>query len=172
MSSIIYLIGFRGSGKTTIGNILSNKLNYVFNDIDYLIQKKYKQSIYDIVKKHGWEKFREIESNLLRQVTTSFKVISTGGGIILNKKNCSFMQSNGKIFYLHVKDQILENRLTNDLKKEQRPPLIYKNNSINQEISILLPKRMKIYKKIAHFVIDNNLNSPDKAVELILNYIN
>lgn len=156
MSSVIYLIGFRGSGKTTIGSILSKKIKYIFNDTDYLIQKKYKNTISEIVNNYGWNKFRQIESKILQESTKNAKVIATGGGIILNKENCIFMRSNGKIFYLQVSPKILQLRLLSDPKKHQRPSL---SSLSKDDVSYILPKRILLYEKTAHVIINANNNS-------------
>lgn len=166
--STIYIIGFRGCGKTTIGYILSKKLKYKFKDTDELIQKNYNTTISNLVNTEGWEKFRKIESEILRNTAEKNTIVSTGGGIILNKNNITFMRKKGVVFYLFATVEILKMRLLKDFKKnlDQRPNLTnYK--SIDDEIDQVLKNRLNVYKKTAHFTINAN-QSPKKIVQQIL----
>lgn len=173
MSVPIYLIGFRGSGKTTIGYMLSKHIKCIFKDTDNAIQEKYNKTISEIVHDYGWNKFRKIESKILKEVTKKdFKVIATGGGIILNKENRIFMRDNGKVFYLNVTSKVLKNRLLSDPKKTQRPLLNTSSSSsfkedFIKEIYLLLPKRNFLYEKTAHFII-NAVYTPDVIIKNIL----
>lgn len=172
MLNLIYLIGFRGSGKTTIGYNLSKKLNCKFYDTDDLIQKKYKKTIFKIVKEYGWNFFRKVESKILHNIKTFSKVvIATGGGIILNQKNCIFMRSYGKIFYLKVPLKILQSRLISDPKEEQRPLLNYScKQSIIEEMDIIFSKRVSLYEQTANFTIKAT-DHPDLIVNKIVNLL-
>lgn len=166
--SNIYLIGFRGCGKTTIGHILSKKILYNFKDMDLIIQEKYKKTIRDIVKNDGWDKFRKIESNILKKISKkNNQIVSTGGGIILNKSNCIIMQMTGIIFYLNVTEKTLKLRLKLDPKIDQRPKLVKSNIYEKKEMIKILLERKILYKKVAHKII-NAEKSPNEIIKNIL----
>ena len=92
----IFLIGCRCTGKTTIGKILAGILKYSFLDIDKQIESESNSSIASIVKKSGWEKFRKLEKQaLIKTQDKKDLIVSTGGGIILDIENQSFIKNNG-----------------------------------------------------------------------------
>src|SRR5690625_5063936 len=82
----IYLIGFMGAGKTTIGQKLSEILKLSFIDVDQYIEKKYETDIPTIFKTYGEEKFREYEMISLKELT-KYAIVATGGGIVEKKEN-------------------------------------------------------------------------------------
>ena len=106
---IFYLIGMMGSGKSSVGKLLANKLQFSNIDIDKEIEKDEKLSIKEIFEKKGENYFREIESKyLLRK--RKLAVVSCGGGIILNKKNREFLRNSGYTIYLKSSIPTLEKR--------------------------------------------------------------
>lgn len=164
----IYLIGFRGSGKTTIGKILSKKLKYNFSDTDFILEKKYNSTISKIIKNKGWEYFRKIECHILKKVSNFRNVISTGGGIILKEENIKFMRNHGKIFFLNVKLKTLVERLSIDPKKTQRPKIIQQKISLFEETKIILSNRLNLYKKASHIIINANKNIGNIIHQIII----
>ena len=104
-----YLIGMMGSGKTTIGNLLSKKLDHNFFDIDQIIEKNYKTTISNFFEIYGEKKFRETESSMLKKLNGG--IISCGGGIILDNDNISFMKDNGICILLKASTNTLKSRL-------------------------------------------------------------
>lgn len=106
----IYLIGMPGCGKSTLGNILSKKLNYDYIDMDNYIEKQACMFIDEIFEAYGESYFRELETNTLKEfMELDNVIISTGGGIIKNKKHKELM--NGLCVFLDVPLDILEKRL-------------------------------------------------------------
>lgn len=96
----IVLVGMPGSGKTTVGKILAEKLNFIFSDTDDLIVKKY-GNITDIFENKGETVFREYESEIIKEVSTlQGRVIATGGGAVLKKINTDLLKLSGKIYFL------------------------------------------------------------------------
>ena len=96
----IVLVGMPGSGKTTVGKILAEKLNFIFLDTDDLIVKKY-GNITDIFENKGETVFREYESEIIKEVSTlQGRVIATGGGAVLKKINTDLLKLSGKIYFL------------------------------------------------------------------------
>ena len=117
----IFLIGMMGSGKTSVGQLLSKYLNNTFYDLDAGIEKRFNLSIKEIFKEYGEEKFREVESTMLIETKNLVNsVISTGGGIVINDRNREFLKKN-RVYFLNNSIEILFERATK--KREQRPLL-------------------------------------------------
>lgn len=108
--SLIYLAGFMGSGKSTIGPILANTLGFEFVDIDKFVEKKAEKRIIDIFTSDGEQAFRTIEHVSLKEVATrDHCVVSLGGGTIANEENFQLIRDSGIIVYLQLSpDEILQ----------------------------------------------------------------
>ena len=99
----LFLIGYRCTGKTTVGRILSEEISWSFTDTDSLMVAQQGMSIREIVGTHGWEGFRQMERMILKGICTSKdQVIATGGGIVLNENNVELMKNSGKIIWLRA----------------------------------------------------------------------
>ncbi len=110
----LYLIGMMGAGKTTVGRILAQHLKYGFLDTDAVITQAAGKSINQIFAEEGEAAFRKLESNVLSQVCAHTKLaIATGGGIVLQRENWSYLH-HGLIVWLDVPVDVLYNRLAED----------------------------------------------------------
>lgn len=152
----IILIGFMGSGKTTVANILAKKLSLEAIEMDNLIIKKTGKSINRIFNEDGEKRFRELET----QISKSFLhknncVISSGGGIVINKINIDFLKNNGKIIFLKTSFQEIEKRLKNTKDR----PLFKDKKSVKK----LFNFRQKLYEECADLIV----NTDGKSVEKI-----
>ncbi|MBA5851018.1 shikimate kinase [Clostridium sp. cel8] len=157
----LVLIGMPGCGKTTIGKILSSRLNMNFIDLDEYIEKSSSSTIPEIFKK-GEEYFRDLESKAVEEVAKEkSSIISTGGGVIKRKSNMSILKENGIIVFI---DRSLED-IINDINTETRPLL--KNNE--EEINRLFNERYDIYRKYCDFIVNNR--DIDTVVNDIINLI-
>jgi len=136
---IFYLIGMMGSGKSSVGKLLANKLQFSIIDIDKEIEKDEKLSIKEIFEKKGENYFREIESKYLLRKRNS-AVVSCGGGIVLNKKNREFLRTSGYTIYLKSSIPTLEKRLLN---KNGRPLL--SNDNLKETLINIYSKRKTLY---------------------------
>ena len=142
----ICIIGMPGSGKTTVGKVISQKLNYKFFDTDEEIETITKLKIREIFKYNGESNFREIETRVLKSLINKNEiVISTGGGVIL--KNQSILRKTFNI-YLKCDLDVLVKRA---LRNHNRPLLL---NDVERNMKILLKQRKDIYNKIADLEID------------------
>ncbi|MEY8001009.1 shikimate kinase [Clostridium sp. Mt-5] len=143
----IVLIGMPGSGKTTIGKMLSDKLNKKLIDIDGCIEKQQGRTISEIFK-GGEEYFRNLELKAVEQASEKEDVIiSTGGGVIKNKKNILNLRKKGLIIFI---DRPLRN-IISDLDIMNRPLL---KNDIGQ-IEKVFEDRYHIYKNYCDFFVEN-----------------
>lgn len=109
--STIFLVGFMGSGKTTIGKKLAAKLGCEFIDLDAVIEQAEEMYIRDIINQKGEPYFREVESKTLQQLDLTDKVIATGGGTPYYFDNMDWMKANGLAVYIELEEAILFSRL-------------------------------------------------------------
>ena len=144
----LVLLGMMGSGKSTIGYLLSKSLDLEFCDIDLIIEKEVGCKIAEIFNREGESSFRKIEEKTsIKILKLKNKVISLGGGAFLNENIRKEVLSNNVSFWLNWKDNTLINRI----KRNNKRPII--NNSNENEIKKLISKRLKIYS-MADFKIN------------------
>lgn len=170
----IILIGYMGSGKTSIGKKLSKKLNIVFIDLDKEIEKKLNNSISQIFSDLGELEFRKIENKVLNEIL-NYKyqfILSLGGGTPCYYDNMNLILSKCKnTFYLKVPLNILSKRLF--LKREKRP-IISNINSLskmNEFVAKHIFERLQYYEK-SNFVIESNRNDTNLDVSKIIGILN
>lgn len=110
----IYITGFMGAGKTTIGKALSDKLGIPVVDTDQRIEEKHGKLIRDIFAEEGEISFRQYESAMLQALPTSDIIITTGGGIVESTNNRQWMSENGIVVYLYCDPYVIAERLSED----------------------------------------------------------
>jgi len=155
----VFLIGYMGSGKTTLGKKIAQKLNLKFIDSDKFIEESEQSTIPLIFNNNGEEKFREIESNAIKKITEQDNVIvSTGGGTPCFQNNLELLMLKGTVVYLQMKPAFLADRLINS--KQNRPLILGKGKEeLLQFIENHIKEREPFYQQ-AHFTIDAaNLNA-------------
>lgn len=139
----IVLTGFMGTGKSTVGRLLAKELQYNFVDTDSLIEKRCGTSIRDIFKKKGEQEFRQLETEVTRELSNySSQVISTGGGLILNPENVAILTPVSHIFCLVASPEEVLRRVSQDNNGAR--PLIAEGSPL-EKITSLLNKRKEIY---------------------------
>ncbi|HLQ73801.1 MAG TPA: shikimate kinase [Bacillota bacterium] len=156
----IYLIGFMGCGKTTIGESLSESTGKTLVDIDEYIVEKYQSSIPDIFANKGEETFRAYESEAL-QTETHGGIISTGGGIVQREENREFLKNNGIVVYLSLPFHTIVERL----KKDSNRPLWDTNNE--NQMEKLYKSRLWMYETCADITINVDQKSVEEITEEI-----
>tara|TARA_B100000965_G_C19567176_1_gene747360 strand:- start:261 stop:767 length:507 start_codon:yes stop_codon:yes gene_type:complete len=155
----ICIIGMPGSGKSTVGKMLSEKLNYVFFDTDKEIENLTKLKIKDIFKKEGETNFRKIETEVLKKLININKiVISTGGGLILNNQKILKKTFN---IYLNCELEVLVNRA----KRNKNRPLLL--NDVEKKMKDLFNQRKDIYNKTADIKIDAENNLQKTIIKIL-----
>lgn len=143
----IFLIGFMGAGKTTIGKELATCLGKPVYDTDEEIMKETGKSIAQIFENVGEDGFRSIETNTLKRIPTKETVITTGGGIILRYENREWLKSSGTVIFLDVNPGEVIRRLKDDHTR----PLIQANKEKN--IHEMMLARFPLYMETSHFQI-------------------
>lgn len=155
----IVLIGMPGSGKSTIGKMLSEKLNKEFIDLDQEIVKKENETINEIFKNKGEKYFRTLETNVIQEQSLKFNaVIATGGGTVLREENMNLLKSNSIVIYLM--------RNLNDISINAERPLLTKRSQLQE----LYNQRHSLYCRYADVCI-NNTTCKD-TITKIINYYN
>jgi shikimate kinase len=138
----LYLIGMMGAGKTTVGRELAKELSYGFVDADNVIEQATGRTINELFASEGEAAFRQIESDVLAQICSFTKlVISTGGGVILQQKNWSYLR-HGLIVWLDVPVELLYTRLAEDTTR----PLL-QDVDLKQKLRSLLEQRQPLYNQ-------------------------
>ncbi len=159
----IILIGFMGSGKTSIGKRLSLKLKWEFIDTDDFIEKREGMTINEIFAQRGESYFRDLERELCsRYSEPKCKIIATGGGVIKNRDNVKDLKKGGIIFYLKSTPETIAHNLRNDDTR----PLLRGGNKL-ERIRTLMEEREPMYRECA----DITINVADLNMEETLNLI-
>ncbi len=164
----ISVVGFMGSGKTTIGLLLANFLNYFFYDLDGYIEKKEGKSIKNIFADYGEEYFRNLESFYLEELIEKHNkiVISTGGGIIKREINRKLLKEKTFVVFLDGSFEVFMNRLEGTEEKDKRPLMsLGKDELYNLWIS-----RKPLYEEVATLKINVDSKTPYQIVREILDF--
>ena len=151
------LLGFMGSGKTTI----ARKLDPDFVDMDALLEGRLGMPIARFFEEKGEAAFRQLEEEVLADLLKTDKVISTGGGIVISPRNRDFLKQNPDNIYLKADFETLYQRISAD--KENQRPLFLKNSK--EDFAAIFDERQAWYEEVASKVIDVSKLSPEEIIE-------
>ena len=168
---IITLIGYMGSGKSSIGKLLSKKINYRFLDLDEVIEEKGNLKISEIFKQYGEIYFRKLESKTLKDIleTKDNIILSTGGGTPIFYDNMELILQNSISFYLQATPVTLAERLESG--KQNRPLIAHLSKTdLPEFIAKHLFERNPFYQK-SKFIIKTDNLTPQKITDEIINLI-
>lgn len=136
----IFLVGMMGAGKTTVGKELASKLGYRFFDTDVLIEAVASKTISEIFADSGEEAFRQLETQVLAEISAYTRLsVATGGGIVMQRNNWSYLH-HGLIVWLDVPIEVLSDRLASDTTR----PLLQQANPV-LTLQSILEKRRNLY---------------------------
>ncbi|MCR4337526.1 MAG: shikimate kinase [Candidatus Omnitrophica bacterium] len=160
----IILIGFMGSGKTSTGKYVAQKLNRPILSSDEMIVQKEGQPIAQVFEKSGETYFRQIEKNVVKELATkSNVVIDCGGGVILDPENIVTLKKNGIIIYLITSPEFIYQRVKN---RRHRPLLNVPDPQ--SKIRELLEQRQSLYESSADLTINTDGKTPQQVGEELL----
>jgi shikimate kinase len=167
-ASNVFLIGYRCTGKSSVGKLLSAKLGRPFIDTDSLLVSESGISIKEIVETHGWETFREMEHAIVKQVCSlERQVVATGGGVVLNEANVNPMKKKGRLVWLKAVPETIKTRMMLDQDTEAFRPSLTSRNSIS-EIEEMLIEREPFYKQAMDFWVETDNMGLDAIVASIV----
>lgn len=162
----IVLIGMMGSGKTTIGKLLGEKLTLRSIDIDVIIEQNEKRTISEIFQNEGEKYFRNIERETIKKnFTNKDLIISLGGGAFENQLTQELLLKNSTVIYLKTSPNVILERIKNNTNR----PLL-KNQMTVEKIQSIILQRQKNYELANITILTDNKNT-DKIVEEILGVI-
>jgi shikimate kinase len=168
--STVFLTGFMGSGKSTVGPILANTLGYLFVDLDAMIENEAGRTIMEIFRVDGEPAFRAREEQMLSRAIGPERVVALGGGTIINPENLRLIQRSGVLVYLSITREQLFERLK---RKRTRPMLagpsgeIMDDDALMDRVTQLIEGRDPMYRK-ADIVVESGTKDVGLTVDEIV----
>lgn len=160
----IFLCGFMGCGKSTIGKLLAKKTGKNFTDLDIYIEEQQGMEIPDIFEKHGESYFRKIESECLSDFGKIGCIIATGGGALLTKENAEIAKNSGYVVFIDTPFEICYNRIKGDKNR----PIAY--NSTEAQLLERYNMRRPLYIENSDAIVDGKgtpLEIANKIIEIL-----
>jgi shikimate kinase len=167
----IILIGYRGTGKTTVGKALSQRLRRPFFDADVFLEEKEGRTIGEMVAKEGWPFFRAKEKEALGRLSGQIDcVIATGGGAVMDSDNVACLRHNGLLVLLKAELETMVQRMQRDAANgQERPGLL--GGDIYDETQTMIRQRMPVYLEVADFSVDTTDLSVERVADAIVKFM-
>lgn len=161
----IVLIGYRGTGKSVVAEILTEALEMKSIGMDAAIVEKAGLSIPEIVEKYGWDRFREIETEVAVQASQlDAFIIDAGGGVIERPENIEALKKNGIIFWLKASVDVVVERIESGTER----PALVEGKTFTEEVAEVLEGRIPKYSSAAHYEIDTDNISTDQVADRVV----
>lgn len=161
----IVLIGYRGTGKSVAGKLVSERLQMECIAMDAKIVEEAGMSIPDIVDNHGWTTFRDMESEVTRQLAKLDNIIiDTGGGVVERPENIDVMQVNSCIIWLKASAGVIVSRIQEGTDR----PSLTGEKSFTEEVAEILEQRTPKYRSAAQYEIDTEQLTPEQVADRII----
>jgi len=165
----ISLIGFMGSGKSTIGKVIAENLNYLFIDIDKIIEYINGLSVNEIFKNYGESYFRITENEIISKAYYNKNcVFACGGGAFNNEENIKIIRQNSYVVYLAIAEEEAYERL----KDKKDRPLLLVDGDLRQRIKDIMGQRLDVYSNNCDLKIDTQGKPPSAIKDEIMAYLN
>lgn len=156
----IVLIGYRGTGKSVVGKIVADRLKMQCVSMDARIVEKAGMAIPEIVERFGWPGFRDMETEVAREMAGRDNlVIDTGGGVIERPENIDALKQNGVIIWLKATPEAIVSRIAGDTQR----PALTQGKTFTEEVAEVLDRRTPKYRAAARFEIDTDHLSVDQV---------
>jgi shikimate kinase len=167
----LYLIGYRGAGKSTVGRLVAQALDWSMVDTDDWIESNQAKSIRQIFQELGESGFRDLEQAAIAQVAELPEpvVVALGGGAVLRTANRQVLSNTGRIVWLDATDEQLYERICADSNSGERRPNLTDLGGF-AEVAEVLSVRRPIYRELAELTIDTQGKSPDQIAREIVDW--
>ena len=164
----LVLIGYRGAGKTAVGERLAQILGRPLVDLDQVLVAEAGRSIAEIVASQGWPEFRRLEKKLVaRYGAAPGQILATGGGVVLDPENVRVLKKNGIIIWLTADPATIRARLSKDLPRDDSRPSLTGVDTLG-EVEKVLEEREPLYRAAAQIVIDTTGQTIAQITDQIL----
>ena len=161
----IVLIGYRGTGKSAVGELLALRLKMPCIGMDAEIVKRAGMSIPEIVEKYGWQKFRDMESEEARELAGLDNIIvDTGGGVVERPENIEALKTNSIIIWLKASVDTIVSRIQEDTER----PALTAGKTFTEDVTEVLEQRVPKYKSAAQYEIDTDESTPEQVADRII----
>jgi shikimate kinase len=165
---VIFLIGYRGSGKTTVARLLAEALGWPWLDADEVLEQRHGKTIREIFATEGEAAFRDKEEAVLAELCMLERhVIATGGGVVLRESNRKRLKASGRVVWLTADVETIQSRLESDPATADRRPALTAGSAA-EEIADLLRQRQPLYRECAQQFLSTVGQSPQDVVKAIL----
>lgn len=160
----IVLIGYRGTGKSSVAKLLGQRTKWPVISTDAEIIKKAGMPVPDIIRKKGWDYFRNVESEICKQVGKKDRtIVDTGGGAVLRKENVDALRQRGRVFLLTAEVSTIMERIKHST---DRPSLTGEKTYV-EEVQEVLAERMPLYKAACDQIIPTDDRTPEEVADEI-----
>lgn len=162
---MLWLVGMMGSGKSSVGSEVADRLGLDFVDTDELVAAVTQSTISDLWSRTGEETFRRLESQMIASAAAGEPVVvATGGGVVLDDDNIAAMRGSGVVVWLNASPEVLAERVGRDSTR----PLLASSDDPVKALWSLLEEREERYAQAAHAVVDTDDRPIPEIVEQVL----
>ncbi len=163
------LVGYRGTGKSTVGKLLANRLERLFLDADVELERRAGRSIPSIFAEWGEPVFRDWEERTLRELVGEYpgSVLATGGGVVLRPSNRALLREFGSVVWLQAEPSELARRLAAAERRGTNRPALTPTGTL-AEVEKVLEGRIPLYREVSDLVVETSGRSPVEISEAIL----
>jgi shikimate kinase len=164
----LVLMGYRATGKTSVGARLAELLHRPFVDLDQVLVREAGRSVAEIVAQGGWAEFRRLEKELVaRYRDARGLILATGGGVVLDPDNVAALKENGILIWLTADPAAIQTRLAQDQPRDANRPSLTGGGTVREVLEVL-EARAPLYQAAAQIIVDTTHNSVAQVVELVL----
>ena len=161
----IVLIGYRGTGKSVVGKLIAKRLQMKYISMDAKIVENAGMSIPEIVEKYGWTKFRDMESEVARELAKlDGVIIDTGGGVIERPENIEALRANTRIIWLKASVETIVSRIQGDTGR----PSLTGGKTFTEEVAEVLERRIPKYRSAAQYELDTDRLTPEQVADIVI----